>query len=299
MKRKIRFSFGLSNKNLMKRISNHGITVLACIYKARKKRMMRFKIVGKPVWCRLMRRFYISILVLLAGVLPVRADSDRLLNSLKPVGYVSDFANVMNSSDRAATEKLLAELEQKTGAQVSVVTLKSLEGGQIDDFASRLFKNWVIGQKGKDNGLLLLGATGEARGNRLRIEVGYGLEGVLPDAAAGRILDSYVLPGWNQGQYGMALANGAMVIAQRIAADRGVTLSGVPTSIQRGAEKRGFSWFHLILVLIFVPIVIRHPWILLMFLSSGGGGGSRGGGFGGGGFGGFGGGMSGGGGASR
>jgi uncharacterized protein len=97
----------------------------------------------------------------------------------------------------------------------------------------------------------------------------------------------------------MALANGAAALAQRIASDRGVTLSGVPTSIQRGAEKRGFSWFHLILVLIFVPIVIRHPWILLMFLSSGGGGGSRGGGFGGGGFGGFGGGMSGGGGASR
>jgi len=260
--------------------------------------MMRFKTVGKPVRCPLMRRFYISILVLLAGVLPVRADSDRLLNSLKPAGYVSDFANVMSASDRSATERLLTELEQKTGAQVAVVTLKSLDGGQIAEFSTRLFENWGIGQKGKDNGILLLGAVGEGRGNRLRIEVGYGLEGVIPDAAAGRILNSYVLSGWNQGQYGTALANGAAAIARRIADDRGVALSGMSASVQRAPEKRGFPLVNLILLLIFIPIVIRHPWILLMLLSSGGGG-SRGGGFGGGGFGGFGGGMSGGGGASR
>ena len=92
-----------------------------------------------------MHRFFITTLILLAGILPVQADSDRLLNSLKPAGYVSDFANVMNSADRTATEKLLTELEQKTGAQVAVVTLKSLEGGQLDDFANRLFARWGIG----------------------------------------------------------------------------------------------------------------------------------------------------------
>ena len=100
---------------------------------------------GKSVGCFSMRRFFIVILILLFGVLPVRADSDRLLNSLKPAGYVSDFANVMTSADRAAVERTLTELEQKTGAQVAVVTLKSLEGGQIDDFASRLFARWGVG----------------------------------------------------------------------------------------------------------------------------------------------------------
>jgi uncharacterized protein len=249
-----------------------------------------------------MRRLLLLLSVFwLAGFVPVQADSDSLLRSLRPAGHVSDFAGVMSASDRSATERLLTELEQKTGAQVAVVSLKTLDGGQIGDFSTRLFENWGknrgIGQKGKDNGVLLLGATGEGRGNRLRIEVGYGLEGVIPDAAAGRILDTYVLPGWNQGQYGTALAGGAVAIAQRIAADKGITLSGMPTSIQRTPAKRGFPLMNLILLLIFIPFAIRHPWILLMLLSSGGG--SRGGGFGGGGFGGFGGGMSGGGGASR
>ena len=249
-----------------------------------------------------MRRFFIVILILLAGVLPVRADSDRLLNSLKPAGYVSDFANVMTSADRAAVERTLTELEQKTGAQVAVVTLKSLEGGQIDDFASRLFARWGIGKKGKDNGILLLGATGEGRGNRLRIEVGYGLEGVIPDAAAGRILDTFVLPDWNQGQYGTALAKGAAALAQRIAADRGVTLSDVPETIRqsRSTDRDGGGGiFQIIFFIIIVIVVIRHPWLLLLFMGGGGGGYRGGGGFSGGGFGGVGGGMSGGGGASR
>jgi uncharacterized protein len=239
------------------------------------------------------------MLVLLAGFLPVRADSDRLLNSLKPAGYVSDFANVMNPADHAATEQLLTELEQKTGAQVAVVTLPSLEGGQIDDFASRLFARWGIGQKGKNNGILLLCATQEGRGNRLRIEVGYGLEGVIPDAVAGRILDTFVVPGWSQGQYGSAIANGAAAVAQRIASDRGVALSGMPEHVQRTSKEQNLSWFHLIFIVLFIVMVIRHPWILLFLLSSGGGSRHSGGGFGGGGFGGFGGGMSGGGGASR
>ncbi len=250
-----------------------------------------------------MCRFFITTLLLLSGVFPVQADSDRLLNSLKPAGHVSDFANVMNSADRAAAEKLLTELEQKTGAQVAVVTLESLEGGQIDDFANRLFARWGIGQKDKNNGVLFLCAIGEGRGNRLRIEVGYGLEGVIPDAVAGRILDTFVVPGWSQGQYGSAAANGAAALAQRIAADRGVVLSGMPEHVQRASKEQELSWIHLIFILLFIGVVIRHPWILLFMLNSGGGGhrggGFGGGGFGGGGFGGFGGGMSGGGGASR
>ena len=258
-----------------------------------------------------MNRFLITSLILLAGVLPVRADSDRLLNSLKPAGYVSDFANVMNPADQAAVERTLTELEQKSGAQVAVVTLKSLDGGQIDDFANRLFARWGIGKKGKDKGILLLCATQEGRGNRLRIEVGYGLEGLIPDAVAGQILDTFVVPGWNQGQYGSAVANGAAALAKRIADDRGVSLSGMPESVQRASkeQKQGKTlpdFIGLILLIIFVI----GPMYPIFFPPPGGprgrsggdwmrGGYSGGGGFGGGGFGGFGGGMSGGGGASR
>ncbi len=236
--------------------------------------------------------------MLSVGLTTVQADSDQLLQSLRPAGHVNDFAGVMRPADRAAVERLLTELEQKTGAQVAVVSLKSLDGGQIDDFSTRLFERLGIGQKGKDNGILLLGATQERRGNRFRIEVGYGLEGVIPDAAAGRILDNYVLPAWNQRQHGAALAGGAAAIAQRIATDRGVTLTGVPEHIRRSSKKRGFPLGNIIFLLIFIPFAIRHPF-LAMLLLSGGRGGFGGGGFGGGGFGGFGGGMSGGGGASR
>lgn len=258
-----------------------------------------------------MRRFFITTLILLAGVLPVRADSDRLLNSLKPIGYVCDFANVMNPADRAAVEQTLTELEQKTGAQVAVVTLPSLEGGQVGDFANRLFARWGIGQKDKNNGILLLCATQEGRGNRLRIEVGYGLEGVIPDAAAGRILDTYVVPCWSQGQYGVAVASGAVAIAQRIAADRGITLSGVKlTDISKSRRyDKKLSDFAGLLILI---LCVVGPMLPIFFPPPGGGRGRSGGGWGGGGgfgggssfgggggFGGFGGGMSGGGGASR
>lgn len=245
-----------------------------------------------------MRRLLIAVLILFAGF--ARGDTDALLKSLIPSGHVNDFAGVMNPSGRAAMESLLTELEQKTGAQVAVVTLKSLDGGQIADFSNRLFERWGIGQKGKDNGILLLGATGEGRGNRLRIEVGYGLEGVIPDAAAGRILDTYVLPEWNQGQYGTALAAGAAELARRIAEDKGVTLSSNPEPLRYHTEKQndGGGILQIIVFIVMIIIVIRHPWLLL--LMGGGGGGYRGGGgFGGGGFGGFGGGMSGGGGASR
>jgi len=248
-----------------------------------------------------MRRFFITVLVLLAGFLPVRADTDRLLNSLKPAGYVSDFANVMNSSDRAAVESTLAELEQKTGAQVAVVTLKSLEGGQIDDFANRLFARWGIGKKGKDNGLLLIAAIED---RKVRIETGYGFEGVLPDAAAGRLIDQYVRPAFRNGDYSGGLRSGAVALASVAASAAGVELTGVRNqerySGSQSQDRKGGGLIQLIFFIIIIFAVIRHPWLLLLFM--GGGGGRSGGGFGGGssgGFGGFGGGMSGGGGASR
>ncbi|MBC8206585.1 MAG: TPM domain-containing protein [Kiritimatiellales bacterium] len=229
--------------------------------------------------------------------------SDTLLNSLRPRGPVNDFANVIPAAEENQLAAILTELQQKTGDAVVVVTLPSLDGGQIDDFANRLFERWGIGQKGKDNGILLLGATDEQRGNRLRIEVGYGLEGVLNDAAAGRILDQYVVPAWNQQQYGSAIASGGAAIAQRVAADKGIQLSGVP-QYNRGygsqPPRKSNPIMNVLFIIGFIYMAIRHPrLLLLMILMSGRGGGSRGGGGFGGGFGGFGGGMSGGGGASR
>ena len=231
--------------------------------------------------------------------MPIRADSDRLLNSLKPTGYVSDFANVMTPADRAAVERTLTELNQKTGAQVSVVTLKSLEGGQIDDFASRLFARWGVGQKGKDNGLLLIAAIED---RKVRIETGYGFEGILPDAAAGRLIDQVVRPAFRNGDYSGGLRKGAEALASVAASASGVKLTGIQNQESYGGsqpqDKKGGGFIRLIFFIIIIIAVIRHPWLLLLFMGGGGGGRSSSG-FGGGGFGGFGGGSSGGGGASR
>lgn len=239
------------------------------------------------------------LIPLLATALTAHA-SDQLLNSLQPRGPVNDFANVISSAEENQLRAILTELEQKTGDAVVVVTLPSLDGGQIDDFANRLFERWGIGQKGKDDGVLLLGATQERRGNRLRIEVGYGLEGVINDAAAGRILDTYVIPAWNQRQYGSAIASGAAAIAQRVATDKGVRLSGAPQYSRSTQPQRKSNPIMTFLFIIgFIYMAIRHPRLLLLMILMSGRGGRGGGGFGGGGFGGFGGGMSGGGGASR
>ncbi len=247
-----------------------------------------------------MRKLFIIILALLAGILSVRADSDRLLNSLKPAGHVSDFAGVMNPGDLADVEKTLTELEQKTGAQISVVTLKTLEGGQIDDFANRLFARWGIGQKGKDNGLLLIAAIED---RKVRIETGYGFEGILPDAKAGRLIDQVVRPAFRNGDYSGGLRNGAMAMASLAASASGVKLTGIQDQESYGGsqpqDQKGGGFIQLIFFIIIIIAVIRHPWLLLLFLGGNGGGGRSSGGFGGGGFGGFGGGMSGGGGASR
>ena len=249
-----------------------------------------------------MRKFVTTTaLVLLAACAAMAAGPDRMLESLQPEGYVNDFAGVMQAADRTALTRILTELEQKTGAQTAVVTVTSLDGGQIDDFASRLFERWGIGQRGKDNGLLLIASIED---RKVRIETGYGLEGVLTDAAAGRLLDQYVIPAFRRGDYSRGLRDGAMALAAVAASDAGVALTGVPDQTRYARSIRsdggGGGILQFVVFLIFMVAVIRHPWLLLLFLSGGRGGGfSAGGGFGGGGFGGFGGGLSGGGGASR
>ena len=233
---------------------------------------------------------------------------DRLLDELvrtRTPGFAYDFAGVMSGAHRAQISRVLEELEAKTGAQVKVVALKSLDDGEIHDFATRLYERWGIGARGKDEGVLLLAAIED---RKVRIEVGYGLEGVIPDALAGRMLDTHVLPQFRAGDFGGGLVAGAEAIALAVASSRGLALSSVgavapPSPVRTapgGPEPRAIPLPVLILLgIVFVYMAIRHPEILIWMLLSSGGGRGGGGGFGGSGFGGFGGGRSGGGGATR
>ena len=227
------------------------------------------------------------------------AQVDLQPGSLEPQGYVSDFASVFTPVERRQLESLLQELDRKAGAQLAVVTLPSLEGNEIRDFANRLFEKWGVGHAKDDRGLLVLMAVED---RTIWVEVGYGLEPLLPDGKVGRLLDQYVVPRFKAGDYAGGLTAGALAFAREIARDAGVELTGeLQTRPPPDSSQRGLGCVDtlvaIFVLILFLYLVIRHPWLLFFLLASGRGGG--GGGFGGGGFGGFGGGASGGGGAGR
>lgn len=246
-------------------------------------------------------RLFFVVLILFMTAAGAGA-SDRLLNSLQPRGYVNDFANVIAPAEEQQIEAIIVELKQQTGAEIAVVTIPSLEGGEIDDFTNRLFEKWGIGQRGKDNGLMFLAAMQD---RLMRIEVGYGLEGAIPDATAGRIRRDVITPYFKAGRPGQGILAGVAALSLEVAREYGVELTGAVAQVQTSPSSSGEEGLNpvvtLVLMVIFIAFAIRHPFLALFLISGGRGGGysSRGGfGGGGGGFGGFSGGMSGGGGSS-
>ncbi|MBN2542029.1 TPM domain-containing protein [bacterium] len=218
-------------------------------------------------------------------------------------GYVNDFANVIPESYEAQIEMIASELEQKTTAELAVVTMPNLGGEYYVDYAVRLAEHWGIGKEGEDNGVLILDAIQE---RKVRIEVGYGLEGILPDGFCGEILDNYAVPYLRNDDYGKGLLGAARAVASVIAKDAGVTLTGqidVSRSTSSTRSKGGWAGCCPIIIILFLIIITRGrilPWLFIGGLARGFGGGFSGGGSGfSGGFGGFGGGSFGGGGAGR
>ena len=224
-----------------------------------------------------------------------------------PVGFVNDFAKVMRQNDAEATESLAAAVHEKTGAQIAVVTVQSYAPfGSLDEYSIALAENWGIGKKGEDTGVLLILAVSE---RRVRIEVGYGLEGAIPDSTAGRILDTAVIPAFQAGDFSGGLTRGAREIARFIAREKGIDPAEL--NFSSASSKRQDETIAYIIAGIFIFLVVLLTIMGIFFPSlfpsrtggrrGGFGSGSFGGsGFGGGGgFGGFGGGGFGGGGASR
>jgi len=253
--------------------------------------------------------------LLFFGIGNVSADD---IQKISPTGYVTDLAGVIPQGTKQRLESLCAELDQKTGAQLAVVTVKSLDDRPIEDYAVDLFKHLGVGSKKQNSGILLLLAPND---RKYRIEVGYGIEPIINDARAGDAGRAMV-PFLRQNDFGTAIEVAAWQLAKYIADDRGVALSGQPparpvanTSRQGGTR---INLFAILFVLFILFQVFRSAaggasrrragglggcWWILPFLGGGGGGGrdwgGGGGGFGGGdGGGGFGGGSSGGGGAS-
>ncbi|HXX23641.1 MAG TPA: TPM domain-containing protein [Terriglobia bacterium] len=241
---------------------------------------------------------------------PVHAEQWQKLNVQ---GYVNDFAGVLDPATVEGLTRLCTEVNQKAKAQIAVVTIKSLEGDPVEDFANHLFQKWGVGYKGTDRGVMVLLAVGD---HKYWTEVGYGLEPILPDGKVGGFGRDMV-PLLRQGNYNAAILQMASQIAEVIAQDSHVSLDSLahapPAHDGEGQEVHltaGQVLLLLIILIVVGPILLRFlgPLILFSLLSGGsghrrsGGWGGGGGGFGGfggggGGFGGFGGGSSGGGGA--
>jgi uncharacterized protein len=240
-------------------------------------------------------------IVLLAFTLTLRAEP---VSQLKATNYVNDFASVLHPNTVAQLNSICQQIDEKAHAQIAVVTIKSLDGSDIEGYAVALFKQWGIGSKATDHGVLILLATQD---RRYRIEVGYGLEPILPDGKVGAF-GREVVPLLQQNDYNGAVALLTMRVADVIAQDAGIHLTGSrpATPTEREEPNKGLSVVGIIVLIIIFLILVSTPFGRLLLFSmllggrGGGGGYSGGGGFGGGGggFGGFGGGSSGGGGAS-
>jgi uncharacterized protein len=124
-------------------------------------------------------------------------------------GRVTDYANVLQTGQVSALESQLAQLERDTGHQVAVLTVPTLDGEDIEGFSIRVAESWKIGKKGHDNGVILVVAV---KDRRLRLEVGYGLEGILPDAIAKRVTADYIVPYFRQQDYGGGIVAGIAAI---------------------------------------------------------------------------------------
>ena len=212
-----------------------------------------------------------------------------------PRAYVNDTAGVLGAQTAARLDAVLADLDARAKAQVAVLTVKTLGDRDIETYAVETYKKWGIGDKRTSRGVLLLVAVEDRKS---RIEVGYGLEGILPDGLTGAIQDEYMLPYFKAGDYAGGVTQGSLALAAAIAKDSGITLAAGAQGGRRQARPLSARQKILSALLLvgFIIFAIRHPVLAILLLQSVT---RSGGGFGGGGFGGFGGGSSGGGGSSR
>lgn len=197
--------------------------------------------------------FGIIICFLIFAILPAQAE----YKPPQPVGYVNDFAGVMSQGQKTALDNSIKELKTKTHAEIAVVTLKSLDGYPIEDVAITIGRKWGVGEKGKDNGIVILAAPND---RKMRIEVGYGLEGYLTDGQAGRIRDQYMLPYFKQKEYGQGIIYGTQAVIQAVAKGYGVEISGseaLPEPVHK-SSKHFDPFIFLILFVIFVTLFGRR-----------------------------------------
>lgn len=161
-------------------------------------------------------------------------------------GRVNDYAGVMSQEQTRSLETRLAEFEQETGHQVAVLTVPTLDGEDIEGFGIRVAESWKIGKKGFDNGVILLVAV---KDRRLRLEVGYGLEGVLPDAIAKTIINDYIVPRFRAQDYAGGIVAGVDAVL------RVIKNEPLPESARQRNQNDGSPWQFFLMLAVTVAVL--------------------------------------------
>jgi uncharacterized protein len=238
-------------------------------------------------------------------------SAQNILPKPNPPKLVTDMANVLSPEQKDILERKLVALDDSTSNQITVVLIKTLNDYPIEEYATKLFRDWGIGNKKTNNGVLLIAAIDD---RKIRIEVGYGLEGAIPDITTASIIQNDIVPNFKTGDYYHGIDEATNSLSKAAAGEYKVARQ------KEAKGKGGGSIFTFLIILVIVIVIISSSrggggggmmsrrgagglaetlfWTSLLSGGGRGGGGGWGGGDSGGGFGGFGGGSSGGGGAS-
>jgi len=270
--------------------------------------------VARSLRVRIAAAASLAVLTLaLTGGLIVASVLARASIPARPAGFVSDFAGMISPRAEATITRIAEEVRAKTGAEIAVAAIETTGGTAIEPYSVELFTAWGIGEKGKDNGVLILVAL---KDRQMFVKTGYGLEGAIPDAVASAIYRNVLVPGFRAGEYDKALVTAVTMLADRVLTESGQAYAygdSVPSNLlmaRSGGQRSSQAASPLRLVFGFIVLLMVLVVMIANFATRfgargaggfwlGGFGGSSGGSSGGfgGGFGGFGGGSCGGGGA--
>lgn len=168
-----------------------------------------------------------------------------------PQGFINDYAGMLSPAQKQELEVLAQSLKEKSGAELAVAIVKSVEPLDPKLYAVKLFEKWRIGEKGKDNGLLILLAMEQ---RRIEVEVGYGLEGVLPDSRVGMILDQHAVPYFKQGDFAAGIIETAKAFSQIVLKGESAPLSGT-----RAASENDFSYLiYAIVIMLILGVILKN-----------------------------------------
>ena len=213
------------------------------------------------------KKFLLLIIVFFSCILTVFADTGYKFD-----GFICDNAGILTPKAKSAINGFLYDLQTKTGADIAVATVKSLDGRHVESVAIQIGRDFKVGSKDKNEGAVVLVAPND---RKVRIEVGYGLEGIINDAKAGRIIDEEMLPYFKNGDYTSGIVRGTYVLAEDIAAANGVTLDKSTKIPPPAGSDFDLSSFFLALAILY------FLWRMNIFIvpvggGFGGGGASRG-----------------------